>query len=466
MEFLADPVSLSRLQFALTALFHILWPVLSIGLSWFIVLLEALWLKTGHAAYYHHARFWTRLFILNFGVGVVSGVPLEFQFGTNWAPFSIATGDFFGNILGFEAAMAFMLEAGFLGVMVFGWGRVSPGMHVFASLMVAVGASLSAFWIMVANAWMQTPAGVRLENGIYMVESYWEAIFNPSMPWSVAHMWLASIETSLIVIGGVSAWYLLRGQQVSFFLRSFKLAIGAALIVAPLQIAVGDGTGKNVFEHQPAKAAALEGHWQTNRDGEAAPWVVLAWPDAARQDNRWSLEIPWILSWLATGSYHGKVLGLTDFPREDQPPAIPLLFYSFRFMVFAGFAILALMIWSIWAWHRGALSAAQVIRQRTLLRSWMLAIPLAYLAVECGWLVREIGRQPWLVYGLMRTRDGASILDSSTVAASLLAYALAYLLIFIAFLYFAHRLLRHGADESLTPPDLARRPRRNRLPTG
>src|SRR5487761_1173959 len=331
-------VALSRLQFAITTLFHILWPVLTIGLSLFLVVTESLWLRTGDVAWYHHCRFWGRLFLLNFGVGVVTGLPLEFEFGTNWAPFSTLAGGFFGNILGFEGAMAFMLEAGFLGIMMFGWHRVPRAMHLIATSMVAFGGSLSAVWILVANSWMQTPAGGHMVNGHFVIDSYLQAIFNPDMPWGVSHMWVACLETSLFVVGGASAWHLLKGRDIAFFRKSLLLAAALAVVVTPLQIYLGDGSGKIVFKDQPAKGAAIEGHWNTNPPGQPAAWALLAWPDKAKQRNDWQIRIPGLLSWLATGSPDGQVTGLHAFAPDDQPPLLPLIFYAFRIMAAIGFA--------------------------------------------------------------------------------------------------------------------------------
>jgi cytochrome d ubiquinol oxidase subunit I len=454
MDTLLDTVILSRLQFALTAIFHILWPVLTIGLSLFLVLLEVLWLKTRDPDYYRHARFWSKLLLLNFGIGVVSGIPLEFEFGTNWAPFSIAAGDFFGNILGFEGAMAFMLEAGFLGIMLFGWQRVPAGIHLFATTMVAFGASLSAFWIMAANGWMQTPAGVHFEEGTIVVDSYAAAIFNPAMPTSVLHMWLACLETSLFVIGGISAWYLLKERHSAFFQKSFRLALLAAIIVTPLQILVGDASGRVVAEHQPAKLAAIEGHWQTNPPGEGAAWALLAWPDTNNQRNHWAIEIPNVLSLITTHSLTGRVAGLREFQRRDQPPVL-VPFYAFRVMVAAGIALATLMLWSVWRWRRGALQSHRIHGERALLRAWIMAVPIAYLAVEMGWLTREIGRQPWIIYGMMRTDAAASALPAGTVAATLLTYFAIYILLLAAFLVFAARLVRRGPDLDMPLPDAA-----------
>ncbi len=450
-ESLLDASLLARLQFAVTTIFHIIWPVLTIGLSLFLVLIEALWLKTGELAWYHHLRFWTKLLLLNFGVGVVTGIPLEFEFGTNWAPFSTAAGGYFGNVLGFEAAMAFMLEAGFLGIMVFGWNRVSPGIHFFATCMVAFGASLSAFWIMSANAWMQTPAGGVMIDGHYVIESYREAIFNPNTLWAFSHMWLACLQTSMFVVGGISAWYILRRQHVAFFLRSFSMAVVAAAVITPLQLITGDGSGLSVFEHQPAKLAAIEGHWQTNQPGEGADWVVVGWPDKAAQQNNWSIEIPDALSWLLTHSATGQVKGLREFATADQPPALPLLFYTFRGMVAIGFFMLLIAWWAWWLRRRGDFIPEKIHNYPRLLKLWVFSIPLGYVAVELGWIVREVGRQPWVIYGLMRTEEAVSPLPVGTLMTTLIIYTVIYLSLTVIFIVLARRLLFKGPDLHLKP---------------
>lgn len=445
-------VDLSRGQFALTLIFHILWPVFTIGLSAFLVAIEALWLKTGEADYYRHARFWAKLLLLNFGVGVATGLPLEFEFGTNWAPFSSLAGNFFGNILGFEGSMAFMLEAGFLGIMMFGWRRVAPAIHMFATCMVALGASMSALWIMSANSWMQTPTGGHVENGRFVVDDYLTAIFNPSAPWGITHMWVACLETSLFVIGGLSAWYILKNRHRAFFLRSFKVVVIAAVVITPVQIFLGDGSGRVVFDYQPAKGAAIEGHWKTNAPGEPAPWSLLAWPDQEKQKNDWSIEVPYGLSLLATHTLTGQVTGLRDIPRKNQPPLLPLLYYVFRLMVAIGFFFFGLMLWTLWSWRRGGLMANGADRQRWLWRTWICAIPLGYIAVECGWTVREVGRQPWVIYGIMRTSHGASTLPASTVATTMILFAGVYAVLLAAFLYFARRILLTGPDVTQPAP--------------
>lgn len=455
MDFLNDTVTLSRLQFAVTTLLHIVWPILSIGLSLFLVVFEVLWLKTADIIWYRQARFWAQLFLLNFGIGTVTGLPLEFEFGTNWSAFSRAVGSFFGNILGFEGAMAFMLEAGFLGIMMFGWQRVSRAMHLFATIMVAFGASLSAFWIMTANAWMQTPAGGVFRAGRFELLDYRAALFNPDMPWAVTHMWVACVESSALVIGGISAWYVLRRVHAEFFLRSLRCAFFGLLVLAPVQIFLGDGSGRSVFAWQPAKGAALEGHWHTNTSPQGAAWAVLAWPDPQRQDNAWSVAVPRALSWLVTHTPDGQVRGLREFPRQDQPPLLPLLFYSFRFMVAIGFWLLVLAAWTAWATGARGWRLDNLLARPRLLRAWVAAIPLGYLAAEAGWIVREVGRQPWIVYGVLRTRDYASALPPAAVSVSLVAYALVYLSLTAAFIVFARRLLYRGPDMTLQPPNHA-----------
>lgn len=450
--FFQDTVFLSRLQFAVTAMFHILWPLTTVGISIILVVFEGLWLKTGDVDNYLHARFWSKLFLLNFSVGVISGIPLQFEFGTNWSRFSMMTGEFFGNILGYEAAMAFMLEAGFLGIMLFGWMRVPPVIHLLATSMVALGASFSAFWILVANSWMQTPAGIHLENNRVVVDSYFEAIFNKNMPWGVLHMWFACLVTSLFVIGGLSAWYILKKRNTDFFLKSFKLALIGAVFVVPVQLSLGHGSGREVFVNQPAKAAAIEAHWTTNQPGKGAAWNLLTWPNQSEQNNDWAISIPNILSILATGDRNGRVLGLKSFPVDDQPTAIPLIFYSFRIMVASGLAFLGLMLWTLAAWMKGQLTLAYINNHRWLLKAWIASIPLGYVATECGWIVREVGRQPWVIYGLLRTRDAASTLPASVVTVSLVSFVVIYSLLFVLFLIFAARIIRKGPDLTLMPP--------------
>ncbi|MFL9909127.1 cytochrome ubiquinol oxidase subunit I [Paraburkholderia sp. RL17-337-BIB-A] len=447
-----EALHLARGQFAMTAIFHILWPILTISLSAFLLVVEILWVRTGEVVWYRHARFWSKLLVLNFAVGVVSGIPMEFQFGTNWGPFSQFTGQFVGNILGFEGAMAFMLEAGFVGIMMLGWGRVPKGVHLFATSMVALGSSISAFWIMVTNSWMQTPAGIAIVDGKVVVTDYVKAIFNPDMVWGVSHMWFAALETGLVVVAGLSAYYLLKRRNPEFFVRSFKLALLLLVFVAPVQIWLGDSSGVDVFATQPAKGAAIEGHWETNAPGTGASWSLLAWPDKAKQRNDWSIEVPGLLSVLGTHSLHGQVKGLADIPVADQPPLLPLLYYTFRVMAGIGFLFMVLAFWTAFALRkvRGRLDA--LLAQRKLLLAWVLAIPLPYIAVECGWIVREVGRQPWVVYGLLRTEHAASAISPIAITGSMVMFAVFYVVLLSSFFYFARRWLKNGPDVTLAPP--------------
>ena len=447
-----ETLHLARGQFAMTAIFHILWPILTISLSAFLLVVEILWVRTSEVVWYRHARFWSKLLVLNFAVGVVSGIPMEFQFGTNWGPFSQFTGQFFGNILGFEGAMAFMLEAGFVGIMMLGWGRVPKGVHLFATSMVALGSSISAFWIMVANSWMQTPAGVAVVDGKIVVTDYVKAIFSPDMAWGVSHMWFAALETGLVVIAGLSAYYLLKRRNPEFFVRSFKLALVLLVFIAPVQIWLGDSSGVDVFATQPAKGAAIEGHWETNAPGTGASWSLLAWPDKAKQRNDWSIEVPGLLSVLGTHSLHGQVKGLADIPVADQPPLLPLLYYTFRAMAGIGFLFMVLAFWTAFALRKARGQLDALLAQRKLLLAWVLAIPLPYIAVECGWIVREVGRQPWVVYGLLRTEHAASAISPIAITGSMAMFAVFYVVLLSSFFYFARRWLKNGPDLTLPPP--------------
>lgn len=450
-HFLTDPVFLSRVQFALTTAFHITFPTLTIGLAVYLVVVEWLWLRTRDPLYFRQFRFWSRLFAVNFAVGVVSGIPLEFQFGTNWGPFSATVGNFFGQILGFEGTMAFMLESAFLYIMLFGWKRVGPKMHFFSTLMVAFGSSLSAFWILVANAWMQTPSGGHIADGIFVVDNYLAAVFSPDLPLAFSHMYLACLELTLFVIGAVSGLNILLGRSVPFFLKSFKIAALAAIVVAPLQAFIGDSNGQEIGRIQPAKVAAIEAHWDTNKPGTGAPWNMLAWPDPQNERNLFEIQIPYALSLLVTHSATGIVPGLKDFPEQDRPPIV-LPFYAFRLMVGVGFAMMAVMAWTVWAWRQGRLTPERAPAQRNLYLAWALMAGGAYLAVLMGWITREVGRQPWLAYGLIRTGDGHSPLVAGEVWISLAGFIAAYAILFSLFLFFMAKLIRKGPDLAELPP--------------
>jgi cytochrome bd ubiquinol oxidase subunit I len=455
MELLHNTVALSRMQFAITAIFHMMWPVLTTGMGIYLVIVEGLWLRTRQADYYHHARFWAKLYVLNFGIGVATGIPMEFQFGTNWAPFSEAVGDFFGSILGFEASMAFMLEAGFLGIMLFGWGRVHPYIHYLATIMVAFGANLSTVWILVANSWLQSPAGGEFINGKFVVTDYFQAILNPVAAKSIAHMFLATTETSLFVIGGISAWYILKDRQAAFFSKSFKIVLATALVVAPLQVYVGHLSAEQVYHYQPTKLAAMEAKWDTSPAGKPADWSLLAWPNSKAQKNDWEITIPQGLGYVLEfkPNLTEPVKGLKDWAYEDQPHMVGLIYYCFRIMSGIGFFLVGLMGLTIVQWVRGKLAAEQITAQKWLLRAWMWTAPLGYIAVETGWIVRCVGRQPWVVYGEIRTAAGVSNLPASNVLVSLIFFTVVYSILLGATVIFGSQIIRKGPNLDLPVPE-------------
>jgi cytochrome d ubiquinol oxidase subunit I len=456
MEFLSDTVVLSRMQFALTACIHMLWPTLTTGVGIYLVIIEGLWLKTRNPEYYYHARFWAKLYALNFGVGVATGIPMEFQFGTNWAPFSEAVGNFFGSIIGFEASWAFMLEAAFLGIMLFGWERVNPAIHYLSTILVAIGANLSTVWILTASSWMQTPAGGEMVNGKFVVHDYFQAIANPFTAKSVLHMFLATLETSLFVVGGISAWYLLKNRHPAFFSKSFKLALAAVIAIAPLQIYVGHLSAEQVYHYQPAKLAAMEAQWNTIPGGQSANWSLLALPNNKAEKNDWEIVIPNALGYILEfkQKLSEPVLGLKEWKPEDRPRLIGLVYYSFRTMVGIGFLLAGLMFGSVIYCLVGRFSQEKITQQRWLMRAWMFAAPLGFIAIDTGWIVRCVGRQPWTLYGQIRTVDSASHIPASNVLVSLTGFTVTYILLLIAYIYFGSRILRIGPNFDLPVPGI------------
>ena len=456
---ITDYIFLSRVQFALTTMFHIIWPVLTIGLGVFIFLAELAWVRTGGAHWYRQARFWSRFFLLAFALGVISGIPLEFQFGTNWSGFSVATGHFLGQILSVEALSGFLLESIFLYLMVAGWQRLPPKLHLFATGMVALGAVLSAFWIMVANSWMQTPRGGHMADGAFVVTDRFRAIFNPDLLVSFPHMLLACLTATAFILGGVAAWHLLRARHTEFYLRVFKVAVAAGLFLSLLQAGTGDLSGRSVAEHQPAKLAATEAFWNTNEPGRGAAWSIFAWPDAENERNVVEFRIPYVLSLLATHDPLGRVVGLKDIPKDERPP-IALIFYSFRVMVFTGTLMILACLLGARAWRKGRLSAARVGAQRRLLTFFVWLAPFSMISVWTGWIMREVGRQPWILYGMLRTADTASPLTARAVALSLSMFVVAAVVLTWIFFAFSRRLFRAGPGDD-APPDrcpVGRRP--------
>ena len=432
-------------------MFHILFPALTIGLGLYLVVVELLWLWTKEEIYYRMYRFWVKIFAINFGVGVVTGVVLEFEFGTNFSRFSQAVGNVFSPLLAFEVMTAFFLEAGFLSIMLFGWERVNRSVHFLATCLVSLGAIVSAFWILAANSWMQTPAGFKLVGGKFMVVDFAAAILNPSLPVRMGHMTLAAFETSAFVVAGLSAYFLLQGRHVLLFRRSLGLSLAMAALFAPLQILLGDWSGRQVFHHQPAKLAALEAHWETNTRG-GAPFAVIALPQMEEERNLFEVSIPNGLSLLVTHRFKGKVQGLKEFPPQDRPN-VPILFWSFRLMVAIGFILLLIMGWAAFLWKRGRLYV-----QRPFLITLVAAHPLGFLATELGWITTEVGRQPWVVYGLMRSSEGISPIPSGNVIWSLSLFLVIFAVIGTSYLYYIFRAVRRGPDLSSPIPPIQRPP--------
>ena len=440
-----DTVLLSRIQFAVTTLFHILFPTLTIGLSVFLVVVELLWLKTKEELYYRMYRFWVKFFAVNFSVGVVTGIVLEFEFGTNFSGFSQAASNVIAPLMAFEIMTAFFLESGFLGIMLFGWNRVSRHMHFLATSLVAVGTILSSFWIIAANSWMQTPAGYRLIDGKFMVTDFHAAIFNPSTLVRMLHMSTAALETTAFVVAGVSAYFLLMRGASLLFRRSLTIALIMAALFAPLQMIIGDLSGRMVFRHQPAKLAATEAHWETNREG-GAPFVVVAFPDVKEEKNTFEISLPNGLSLLATHTLHGRVSGLKEFAREDRP-SVPLLFLAFRIMIGIGTLLLLVMVWGFILWRKGRL-----FEHRPFLWTLVVIHPLGFLAVETGWITTEAGRQPWLVYGLMRTAEGLSPIPPGNVIWSLSLFLIIFASIGLIYLFYILNMIKRGPDVSSPIP--------------
>ncbi|HEU4813669.1 MAG TPA: cytochrome ubiquinol oxidase subunit I, partial [Xanthomonadaceae bacterium] len=383
--------------------------------------------------------FWLKIFAVSFGMGVVSGIVMSFQFGTNWAVLSERAGNILGPLLSYEVLTAFFLEATFLGVMLFGWRKVSDRLHFFATCMVALGTLISTFWIISANSWMQTPQGHALVDGIFVPVDWWAIIFNPSFPYRLAHMVLAAFITTCFVIGGVSAWYLRGGVHVDAAKRMLRHAVVFAAIAVPLQVVVGDLHGLNVAEHQPVKLAAIEAHWHETEPGAGTPLVLFALPEQVLERNAYEVAIPRLGGLILKHDWNGELIPLTSVPPEDRPPVAPV-FFAFRVMVGIGVLMLLLSVASLWALRRGTL-----FRSRWLLDGWRLLSPSGFVALLAGWYVVEIGRQPYVVYGLLRTSEAVSPnIAAAAVLTSLIVYALAYAVIFGAGIWYVRKLMLVG----------------------
>lgn len=427
-------LNVARLQFAFTVSFHIVFPAFTIGLASYLAVLEGLWLATGRNVYQRLFRFWVRIFAVAFGMGVVSGVVMSYQFGTNWSRFSDMTGPVLGPLLGYEVLSAFFLEAGFLGVMLFGMNRVGRGLHFFATVMVAVGTLMSAFWILSANSWMQTPAGyVMNAAGQFVPEDWWTVIFNPSFPYRFVHMVLAAYLATAFIVGGVAAHHLLRNSAHRDSRVMFSMAMWMATLVAPLQILVGDLHGLNTAEHQPMKVAAMEAHFETRR---GQPLILLGIPDMEAETVHYALEIPKGGSILLGHAANAEVLGLDRLDRADWPH-VPTVFFSFRIMVGLGLIMAGIGLWSLGQRLRGRL-----FDTKSLLRMSRLFAPAGLVALLCGWVVTEVGRQPYTVYGLLRTAESVSPIALPAVAGSFAVFIVVYTAVFGVGVFYLLRLMR------------------------
>nr|WP_294847425.1 cytochrome ubiquinol oxidase subunit I [uncultured Sphingomonas sp.] len=435
MEVDATALILARLQFAFTISFHFIFPAFSIGTASYLAVLEGLWLKTGKSVYLDLFKYWLKIFAIVFGMGVVSGIVMSYQFGTNWAVFSDKAGSVIGPLMAYEVLTAFFLEAGFLGVMLFGMNKVGKGLHFFATCMVALGTFISAFWILSANSWMHTPQGYEIgPNGQFIPGDSWlTIIFNPSFPYRLVHTVIAAYLTTALVVGGVGAWHLLKDRTNAHARTMFSMAMWMAALVGPVQILAGDQQGLNTLQHQPTKIMAMEGHFDSHPHG--APLILVGIPDSKEETVHYAVEIPKASSLILKHDPNAPLAGLKTVPREDRPP-VGIIFWSFRIMVGIGFAILGLGMWSLYARWRKSL-----YNWTWLHRAAVLMGPMGFVAVIAGWVTTEVGRQPFTVYGLLRTADSVSPLGAPAVATSLVAFVIVYFALFGAGIWYLLKLM-------------------------
>ena len=433
-----DFIDLSRIQFAFTMSFHILFPAFSIGLSLFLLVMEAFWLKTQNTIYYKICRFWTKIFALTFGMGIVSGIVMEFQLGTNWSQYAFATGPVLGGLFTYEVMTAFFVEAGFLGIVLFGWNRVSPRAHFISLCCVTFGVTLSAFWIMAANSWMQTPDGAHLVSGQFIVDNWFRVIFNHSTIIRFLHMLTSCWMATLLVVLGVSCYYIKNKKHINFATKCLKFAIIILAILAPLQIAIGDLVGIKVHQHQPIKTAAIEGLWETTK---GAPLVLFAIPDQKNSKNNFEIKINKLASFINTHDWNGELQGLNSVSKEKQPN-VNIVFFSFRVMVAIGLIILALAYYGLYI-----VRYSNIEKHKLFLNAAILSTPLGFLAIESGWFTAEAGRQPWVIYNQLLTKQAASIIKTENVLITFILIVIIYGVIF-GFYYFKYlfKLIKKGPD--------------------
>jgi len=432
-----EALELARVQFAFTITFHIIFPAITIGLASFLAVLEGLWLKTRQEVYRDLYHFWLKIFAVNFGMGVVSGIVMAYQFGTNWSAYSEFAGSVTGPLLAYEVLTAFFLEAGFLGVMLFGWNRVGERLHFFSTLMVAVGTLISTFWILASNSWMHTPQGHEIIDGIVVPVDWLAIIFNPSFPYRLAHMAVAAFLATAFFVGASAAWQLLRGKDNPAIRKMLSMAMWMALLVAPVQAVISDFHGLNTLEYQPAKIAAMEGHWD-NSEGGPTPLLLFGWPDMEAEETRFKIEIPYLASLILNHSLTEPIPALKDFPPEDRPNST-IVFWTFRIMVALGLLMIVTGIWSLLL-RRGD----RMYSSRAFLRLVLLMGPSGLIAILAGWYTTEIGRQPWVIYGLMRTADAVSNHGAGQLGLTLAMFVVVYFAVFGVGMVYVLRLVRKG----------------------
>ncbi len=435
-------LDLARIQFGFTVSFHIIFPAITIGLASFLAVLEALWLWKKETVFRDLYHFWSKIFAVNFAMGVVSGLVMAYQFGTNWSYFSAFAGSITGPLLAYEVLTAFFLEAGFLGVMLFGWNRVGPGLHFFATVMVAIGTLISATWILASNSWMQTPQGYDIVNGVVVPTDWLKVIFNPSFPYRLLHMTIAAFLATALFVGASGAWHLLRGRKDARVRTMFSMAMWMLIVVSPIQIAVGDQHGLNTLEYQPAKIAAIEGHWRNEPGEKGVPLNLFGWPDMQDEKTKYAVQIPHLGSIILTHTFDGQFPGLSEYPPEDRPNST-IVFWSFRIMVGLGLLMLALGGWAFWLRRGGRL-----YENRWLLRFAIAMGPSGLIAILAGWFTTEIGRQPWVVYGVMRTADAVSNHSALALSTSLIAFIIMYFCVFGVGVSYMLKLVGKGPDIS------------------
>ncbi|WP_273842122.1 cytochrome ubiquinol oxidase subunit I [Providencia rettgeri] len=433
-------LELARIQFAFTVSFHIIFPAITIGLASYLAVLQGLWLKTRDEDYIKLFHFWSKVFAVNFGMGVVSGLVMAYQFGTNWSFFSDFAGGITGPLLTYEVLTAFFLEAGFLGVMLFGMNRVGEKLHFFATCMVALGTIISTFWILASNSFMQTPQGFEIIDGRIVPVDWFAVIFNPSFPYRLLHMTTAAFLAAAFFIGASAAWHLLKGNKSSAMKKMFSMSLWLILVLAPVQALIGDAHGLNTLKHQPVKVAAMEGHWE-NKPGEATPLILFGIPNQEKEKTEFAIEIPYLASLILTHSIDKQVPALKEYAPEDRPNVF-MVFWSFRVMVGLGLLMIAAGVWGLWLRYR-----KNLYESKTFLRFMFLMAPSGLIAILAGWFTTEIGRQPWVVYGLQRTSDGVSAHGEMHMSISLIAFFVVYGGVFgIGYMYMM-KLIRKGIAE-------------------